>query len=69
MPPTVRQQRDNPTIGLYLAHTGGTTLDYVFQAALGYSPNRSSIPLEHYDRRFRAAQRVGRDALRDRTQG
>ncbi len=68
MPPTIQQQRDNLTIGLYLAHTGGATLDYIFQAALGYSPN-GPIPQEQFDRRFRAAQRVGRDAFRNRTPG
>ena len=68
MPPTVQQQRDNLTIGLYLAYTGGATLDYIFQAALGYIPN-GPIQREYYDRRFREAQRVGRDAFKNRTPG
>ncbi len=69
MPPSVQTQRDNLTIGLYLAHGRfGATLDDIVQVALGYSPN-SSRPREYYVGRFRNAQRVGRDAFRNRTPG
>ena len=68
MPPTVQQQRDNLTIGLYLANSGGTTLDNILQAALGYIPG-GPLQRDVYYRRFRDAQSVGRDAQRDRTPG
>ena len=72
MPPTIEQQRDNLTIGIFLANTGfGAVLDQVLQAALGYNPSGQPPTnwVERYDRRFRAAQRVGRDAYRDRDPG
>ena len=69
MPPSIETQRDNLTIGLYLAHGRfGATLDDILQVALGYSPN-GGRPIEFYERRFRNAQRVGRDAFRERTPG
>ena len=68
MPPTVQQQRDNLTIGLYLANSGGATLDDVLQVALGYAPG-GPLPREAYYQRFRDAQSIGRDALRDRSPG
>ena len=69
MPPTIRTQRDNLEIGLYLARGGfGATLDNILQVALGFIPNGPQ-PSEHYEGRFRNAQRVGRDAFRNRTPG
>lgn len=69
MPPSIRTQRDNLEIGLYLARGRfGARLDDILQVPLGYSPN-GSRPLEHYESRFRNAQRVGRDAFRRRTPG
>ena len=67
--PTLRTQRDNLEIGLYLARGRfGATLDTILQVALDYSPNRPT-PREHYEGRFRNAQRAGRDAFRRRTPG
>ena len=69
MPPRIQTQRDNLTIGLYLAHGRfGATLDQILQATLGYSPN-GRTPVEDYQRRFDNARRVGRDAFRARTPG
>ena len=69
MPPRIQTQRDNLTVGLYLAHTRfGATLDDILQAALGYSPS-SGPPVEYYENRFRNAQRVGRDYFRGRSPG
>lgn len=69
LPPNIETQRDNLRIGLYLAHTRfGAPLDQILQIPLGYSPN-GSFPMEHYERRFRNAQRVGRDAFRNRVPG
>ena len=69
MPPTIQTQRDNLEIGLYLARgMFGATLDDILQVALGYVPNRPR-PVEHFEGRFRNAQRVGRDAFRRRTPG
>ncbi len=69
MPPSVQTQRDNLSIGLYLAHSGyGATLDDTLQASLGYVPSINTR-IEPYLRRFRNAQRVGREAFRNRTPG
>ena len=69
LPPAIQTQRDNLAIGLYLARGGfGATLDDILQVSLGYSPG-GNIPMEYYERRFRNAQRVGRDAFRQRTSG
>ena len=69
MPPSVQTQRDNLTIGLYLAHGRfGATLDQVLEVALGYSPS-GPRPKQHYFNRFRSAQDLGRDALRERIPG
>ncbi len=69
LPPDIQTQRDNLTIGLYLAHTRfGATLDDILQVALGYSPG-SGRPVEYFENRFRNAQRVGRDYFRSRTPG
>ena len=68
MPPTVRQQRDNLSVGLELANTGGAPLDYVLQRALGYTPGGSQ-QREMFVQRFREAQVVGRNAVRNRTPG
>ena len=43
-------------------------MDDILQVPLGYSPG-GNIPIEHYEGRFRNAQRVGRDAFRQRTPG
>ena len=74
--PTIEQQRDNLTIGLDLANwdyanLGLPTIDVVLEQSLGYTPHgasSSSYP-EPFQRRFRAAQKVGRDAFRARTPG
>ena len=69
MPPSIQTQRDNLEIGLYLARGSfGAILDDIFQVALGFSPS-GPIPRDHYEGRFRNAQRVGRDAFRRRTPG
>ncbi len=69
MPPNVQTQRDNLTIGLFLAHKKfGATLDEILQLCLGYSVN-TGRPIEEYARRFRNAQRVGRNAFLRRTPG
>lgn len=69
MPPSIQTQRDNLEIGLYLARGGfGATLDSILQVPLGYSPN-GHHPLQHYEGRFRNAQRAGRDAFHRRTPG
>ena len=72
MTPTAQQQRDNLNIGLYLAGAKfGATLDQILQSELGYKPNGAppSNYVEPFERRFRAAQRVGREALKNRTPG
>ena len=72
MPPTIEQQRDNLNIGLYLANSKfGATLDQILQVALGFNPNGlfPTNQVERYERRFRNAQRVGRDAQQARTPG
>ena len=72
MASSVQQQRDNLNIGLYLAHTRfGAPLDHILQVALGYNPNGAppSNYVERFDRRFRAAQQVGREAFKSRTPG
>lgn len=72
MAPTIQQQRDNLNIGLYLANSMfGATLEQTLQVALGFNPNSPypSNQVEPYERRFRSAQRVGRDAHRKRTPG
>ena len=69
MPPNIQTQRDNLEIGLYLARGRfGATLPDILQVALGYTPN-GPYPVEHYEGRFRNAQRIGRDAFRRRTPG
>ena len=69
MAPSIQTQRDNLNIGLYLASGRfGATLDQILQVALGYSPN-GPLPIEHFDRRFRNAQRVGRESFSARTPG
>ena len=69
MPPSIRTQRDNLEIGLYLARGRfGASLHDILRVRLGYSPI-GPLPIEHYDGRFRNAQRVGRDAFRRRIPG
>ena len=70
--PTIQQQRDNLNIGLFLANSGfGATMDQILQVALGYNPNGPppSNHVEPFERRFRDAQQVGRDAYRNRDPG
>lgn len=74
MTPEMERQEDNLTIGLYLANARasfGATMDDILQAALPYNP--SGGPPDNYPepfvRRFRAAQKVGRDAYVNRTPG
>ena len=72
MTPTAQQQKDNLNVGLYLTRTKfGATLDQTLRSELGYDPNGAppSNYVEPFERRFRAAQRVGREALRNRTPG
>ena len=69
MPPTIQQQRDNLTIGLFLAHgIHGATLEQILQVPLGYIPD-GNLPVTHFDRSFREAQRVGREAFKERRSG
>ena len=69
MTPSLQSQRDNLTIGLFLAHSGfGATLDQILQVALGYSPGGQQS-IEQYESRFRVAQQVGRDAFKERRPG
>lgn len=70
--PSVQIQRDNLNIGLFLAgNPYGVELDRILQGALGYNPDMldSENYRDLYANRFRAAQRVGRDAFRDRKPG
>jgi len=69
LPPSIQTQRDNLSVGLYLAHSGfGATMDQILQIPLGYIPG-GQFSMEHYSSRFRTAQQVGREALKDRTPG
>lgn len=69
MAPSIQTQRDNIEIGRMLARLQyGTDLDTILQVALGYSPN-SGPPRQHFENRFRSAQRAGRDAFRNREPG
>jgi len=70
-PPT-QVQRDNLTIGIFLAgRPYGAPLDDILQAALGFNPNGTypTNSLEKYEYRFRNAQKIGRDHYRTRTPG
>lgn len=70
--PSLQAQRDNLTVGLFLAQNPhGVGLDQILINTLGYDP-RGTYPMnsiERYERRFREAQRVGRDQFRDRVPG
>lgn len=67
--PSVRSQRDNLNIGLYLARSPhGSELDPILRDVLGYDPSRPH-DRERYDARLRTAQAIGRDAFRDRRPG
>ena len=68
MPPTIQQQRDNLRIGLHLVQWGGDFLEDILRRAMGYTPN-GPYSMEHFDLRFRSAQRVGREAFESRTPG
>jgi len=70
--PSIQEQRDNLNIGIFLVgRQYGAPLDQILQAALGYNPDGtySTRNLANYERRFRAAQRVGRDSFRARVPG
>lgn len=70
MSPSAREQKDNLSVGLYLAtRPHGVQLDEILQVALGYDPQNPAFPLEHYDARFRRAQRVGREQVKNRIPG
>ena len=66
--PTVQAQTDNLAIGIFLArHRYGSELDPILQEIgwmSGAPPDRN-----HFERRFRRAQEVGRDARRERRAG
>ena len=66
--PAVQGQTDNLTIGIFLARRPyGAELDEILQEigwAPGARPDRA-----HFERRFRYAQAIGRDARRDRRAG
>jgi hypothetical protein len=71
--PSIQTQRDNLTIGLFLClkRPYGATLHDILTVCLGYN-SEGTYPtnsLEVYERRFREAQRIGRDRLRDRIPG
>ena len=70
--PLTQVQKDNLNIGIYLAgRRTGAPLDQILQAALGYNPNGAypTNSFDKYERRFRDAQRVGRDRYRARVAG
>ena len=68
--PTVEEQRDNLSIGIYLAASPhGVGLEQILEVALGYDPQNPTRPHDHYERRFRNAQAVGRDRFKDRLPG
>jgi hypothetical protein len=67
--PLTQVQRDNLNIGIYLAGRNyGAQLDQILQQALGFIPGGART-VEYYERRFRTAQAVGRDNLRERIPG
>ena len=67
--PPLQTQRDNLSIGIFLAgRQYGTQLDQILQQALGYNPG-GPRPVEPYEKRFRAAQAAGRDNIRERIPG
>ena len=67
--PTVEEQRDNLSIGIYLSRIPlGVRLDQILEVVLGYDSHNPAHSHEHYER-FRRAQSVGRDKFRNRTSG
>lgn len=67
-PPTPTQ-RDNLSIGMYLAgRQQGSPLELILQQALGYIPG-GARPVEDYQKRFRVAQAIGRDNFKNRIAG
>lgn len=69
---SLQEQRDNLNIGIFLAgRRYGAPLDQILQAALGYNPQGTypNNSVERYERRFRAAQRLGREKFRAREPG
>ena len=68
--PSVEEQRDNLSIGIYLStHPHGVKLDQVLEVVLGYDPQNTPHLREHYMRRFQRAQIVGRDKHKNREPG
>ena len=68
--PTVEEQRDNLSIGIYLSRSPlGVRLDQILEVVLGYDSHNPTHSHEHYELRFRRAQSVGRDKFRNRTSG
>ena len=70
--PSIQAQRDNLNVGIFVAgRRFGAPLDQILSVALGYNPSGAppTNVIEIYDRRFRAAQRAGRDSFRNRTPG
>jgi len=70
-PPTP-VQRDNLSIGIYLARQpNGAPLDQILKDALGYNPDGiyPTNSRERYKAKFRAAQEVGRDRHKARVAG
>ena len=66
--PRVQGQRDNLRIGLFLAHRQhGALLNPILQE-LGWDPG-ARADRDRFESRFRDAQAVGRDALKDRRAG
>jgi len=70
--PSTRTIQDNLNIGLYLSrHPQGAELTDILVQELGYTPNgpAPTNQTDDYFRRFRDAQRVGRDGFRNRVPG
>ena len=68
--PTFEEQTDNLSVGIYLARSPhGVRLDRILEVVLGYDPQNPAHSHEHYVRRFRRAQIVGRDKFKDRMPG
>ena len=71
--PSVQVQKDNLNIGLYLClqKPYGVSLEEILKTALGYNPQGPypTDSFELYEKRFREAQRGGRDRFKERIPG
>ena len=68
--PNVNVQRDNLSIGLYLARNPiGAELDDCLINALGWRPDEEPNRKAEYHRRFTNAQQLGRDSVQSRRAG